>query len=114
MSSEEVFVQQFAKLFVHYRDALTLDTTGEQGNELQKLNEIPAVEFDRMVSAARLAVLEIATKARQRDDARLYYAEAGEVELDSNEDMVGGTSGHLAAGAPRLYNEAHATPRVAS
>ncbi len=25
MSTEEVFVQQFAKLFVHYREALTLN-----------------------------------------------------------------------------------------
>ena len=74
MSSEEVFVQQFAKLFVHYRDALTLDTRSENGSELQRLNEIPAVELDRMISAARLAVLEIETNARERDDARHYYA----------------------------------------
>ena len=74
MSSEEVFVQQFAKLFVHYRDALTLDTGRENGSELQRLNEIPAVELDRMISAARLAVLEIETKARERGDARHYYS----------------------------------------
>jgi hypothetical protein len=74
MSSEEVFVQQFAKLFIHYRDALTLDTGREDGSELQRLNEIPAVELDRMISAARLAVLEIETNARERDDARHYYS----------------------------------------
>jgi len=74
MSSEEVFVQQFAKLFVHYRDALTLDTRRENGSELQTLNEIPAVEVDRMISAARLAVLEIEAKAREQDDARHYYS----------------------------------------
>ena len=74
MSSEEVFVQQFAKLFVHYRDALTLDTGRENGSERQTVNEIPAVELDRMISAARLAVLEIETNARERDDARYYYS----------------------------------------
>jgi hypothetical protein len=74
MSSEEVFVQQFAKLFVHYRDALTLDTRREDIGELQRLNEIPAVELDRMISAARLAVLEIETNVRERDDARHYYS----------------------------------------
>ena len=74
MSSEEVFVQQFAKLFVHYRDALTLDTGRENGSELQTLNEIPAVEVDRMISAARLAVLEIEAKAREQGDARHYYS----------------------------------------
>ena len=74
MSSEEVFVQQFAKLFVHYRDALTLESGKENGSELQRLNEIPVVELDRMISAARLAVLEIETNARERDDARHYYS----------------------------------------
>jgi hypothetical protein len=82
MSSEEVFIQQFAKLFVHYRDALTLDTVGEQGVELHRLNEIPAVELDRMLSAARLAVLEIETNAREQGDAHHYYAKSSQPELD--------------------------------
>jgi hypothetical protein len=42
MSSEEVFVQQFAKLFARYRDALTLETVGQHGNEPHKMNDIPA------------------------------------------------------------------------
>jgi len=82
MSSEELFVQQFAKLFVHYRDALTLDVGGEYGSELQGLNETPIVELDRMVSAARLALLEIANNAREQDEARHYYAKAGGVEWE--------------------------------
>lgn len=73
MLGEEAFVQQFAKLFVHYRDALTLGTVGERGRELQSLNEIPAVELDRMISAARLALLEIETNAREQDVLD-YYA----------------------------------------
>lgn len=80
MSGEEVFVQQFAKLFVHYRDALTLNTAAGQGSELQRLNEIPAVEFDRMLSAARLALLEIESDARERDGTRHYYAKRAEAE----------------------------------
>ena len=83
MSSEEVFVQQFAKLFVHYRDALTLDTGGMQGSELHGLNDVPAVELDRMISAARLAVLEIENSAREQDGARKYYCKLGQAELDS-------------------------------
>ena len=74
MSSEEVFVQQFAKLFVHYRAALTLETVGDQGSGPHRVNDIPAVELDRMISAARLAVLEIEANARQQDDARRYYS----------------------------------------
>ena len=74
MSSEEVFVQQFAKLFVHYRNALTL--TNEIGNASgsQRLNQMPEVESDRMVSAARLALLEIENNARERNDVRHYYS----------------------------------------
>lgn len=82
MSTEELFVQQFAKLFAHYRDALTLDSGGEHGSELQGLNETQVVELDRMVSAARLALLEIETGAREQDDARRYYAKAGGVESE--------------------------------
>lgn len=77
MSNEEVFVQQFANLFVHYRKALTVETVGQAGNEPYKLNDIPAVELDRMISAARLAVLEIETNAREQDDTRHYYSQSG-------------------------------------
>ncbi|HEY4960272.1 MAG TPA: hypothetical protein VII29_05395 [Terriglobales bacterium] len=83
ISSEEAFVQQFAKLFVHYRDALTLDTGGENGCELQRLNETPVVELDCMVSAARLALLEIENNAREQDELRHYYAKPGVAESES-------------------------------
>ena len=71
--NEELFVQQFAKLFAHYRDALTLDTGEDNGGELRRLNETPLVELDRLVSAARLALLEIEQNALERDGARHYY-----------------------------------------
>ena len=77
MSSEEVFVQQFATLFVNYRQALTLESVGELGVELRELSDLPIVELDRMVSAARLALLEIETNARENDDGRQYYSSMG-------------------------------------
>ncbi len=77
MSSEEVFVQQFATLFVHYRHALTLEPVGENGIELRELSDLPIVELDRMVSAARLALLEIETNARENDEGRHYYSKTG-------------------------------------
>jgi hypothetical protein len=77
MSGEEVFVQQFATLFIHYRQALTLESAGENGAELLELSELPIVELDRMVSAARLALLEIETNARENDDGRHYYVKTG-------------------------------------
>ena len=79
MSSEEVFVQQFATLFVHYRHALTLESAGEREVELRELSDLPIVELDRMVSAARLARLEIETNARENEDGRQYYSKMGRI-----------------------------------
>jgi hypothetical protein len=80
MSTEELFVQQFAKLFVHYRDALALDAGEAYGIQLQRLYETPVVEVDRMISAARLALLEIENDAREQVDARQYYAKPGRAD----------------------------------
>ncbi len=80
MSTEEVFVQQFAKLFVHYRDALSMNDSGEIRKELHELNEIPVAERDRLVAAGRLALLEIESNARDYDESRRYYAKPGEAE----------------------------------
>jgi hypothetical protein len=77
MSSEEVFIQQFAALFVHYRHALTLESVGETGIEMRELSDLPIVELDRMVSAACLALLEIETNARENGDGRQYYSKMG-------------------------------------
>ena len=83
MSTEEYFVQHFSRLFAHYCDALMLDAGGECEGELQRLNEVPVVELDRMVSAARLALLEIENGAREQHDARHYYAKTGGVESET-------------------------------
>ena len=79
MSTEEVFVQQFAKLFVHYRDALTLDTDSTGDMQLHGWNELPCAERERLVAAARLALVEIESSA-VADDSHRYYAKPGEAE----------------------------------
>ena len=79
MSTEEVFVQQFAKLFVHYRDALTLDTGSTRDMQLHGWNELPCAERERLVAAARLALVEIESNTVD-DDSRRYYARPGEAE----------------------------------
>jgi hypothetical protein len=88
MSTEEFFVRHFARLFARYCDALTLDAGGECESELQRLNEAPVVKLDRMVSAARLALLEIEKNARAQDDARHYYAKPGGLEWGAKEYEV--------------------------
>lgn len=78
MSTQEVFVQQFAKLFVHYQEALTLNAG--DGTELCPMSwqDLPQVERERMVAAARLALLEL--EADDRSESRPWYARPGEAE----------------------------------
>ena len=64
-------------MFVHYPHALTLEPAGENRAELRELSDMPIVELDRMVSAARPAILEIETNACENDDGRQYYSNMG-------------------------------------
>lgn len=78
MSTQEVFVQQFAKLFVHYQEALTLSSDAPEARELQTWQDTPPVERERMVAAARLALLEL--EADDRAESRRWFARPGEAE----------------------------------
>ena len=77
MSSQEVFVQQFARLFHHYQEALLPDAPVEPGTAW---DSIAPDERNRMVAAARLAILELEADARLQEDSRKYYAKPGEAE----------------------------------
>jgi hypothetical protein len=76
MSTQEVFVQQFAKLFHHYREALS----PEVEQESRTWNAIPTDERRRLVAAARLAIVDLEANTRMEDDARRYFAKPGEAE----------------------------------
>ncbi len=78
MSTQEVFVQQFARLFQHYREALSPEA--EQESASATLHAIPPDERRRLVAAARLAILELETNGRMEDDSRRYFAKPGEAE----------------------------------
>ena len=76
MSTQEQFVQQFTRLFHHYTEALL-------PIERQKVAPEDGVspdENNRLVEAARLAILELESKARLREDSRRYFAKPGEAE----------------------------------
>jgi hypothetical protein len=72
MSSQEVFVQQFAELFHHYREALSPEAEQESASRNSDHNQL--------VAAARLAILELETNSWQADDRRRYFAKPGEAE----------------------------------
>jgi len=76
MSTQEVFVQQFERLFHHYREALSPEAKQESAT----WNSLPLQERNRMVAAARLAILELETNSHLQDDSRRYFAKPGEAE----------------------------------
>ena len=76
MSTQDVFVQQFAQLFQHYREALS----HEPERESVSWNSVSPEERNRLVAAARLAILELDTNGRMKADSRRYFAKPGEAE----------------------------------
>ena len=80
MSTEEVFVEQFAKLFGHYSQALTPNYLSTTSRARVAWNEIPSAERDRMVAAARLALMEIEDTATADSDRSKYFAKPGEAD----------------------------------
>ncbi|HEY4901201.1 MAG TPA: hypothetical protein VIH91_10330 [Terriglobales bacterium] len=72
MSTQEIFVQQFARLLHHYCEALSPEAEQESAS----LNS----DHNRLVAAARSAILELETKALLQDDGRRYFAKPGEAE----------------------------------
>ena len=80
MSTHEVFVYQFSRLFHHYHEALTPEAEAKSSEQQAARNSLPPDERNRMVAAARLAILELETNNRLEDDSRKYFAQPGEAE----------------------------------
>ena len=76
MSTQEQFVQQFTRLFEHYTHALTSDSRDETQLKSSKTTE----DDNRLVAAARLAILELETNAKMERNSRKYFAKPGEAE----------------------------------
>jgi hypothetical protein len=78
MSIHEVSPEQFAELFHHYHQVLAPDfgCPGTPGAEAWE--EMPQREKNRLIAAARLAVLELASNGQ--DDSKPYFAKPGEAE----------------------------------
>jgi len=79
MSTQEVFVQQFARLFHHYQQALTPASEPPE-RQAESWRTVNADERNRMVAAARLAIQEIESNAHRENNSRKYFAKPGEAE----------------------------------
>jgi hypothetical protein len=77
---QDVSAEQLAKVFHHYREALGRDCDGHGMKEETSWDRTPQNERKRMVAAARLALLELATTPTLTRPVRKYYAKPGEAE----------------------------------
>ena len=78
MSTQDVFVQQFAKLFVHYQESLGSADESAIPTSQESWQDAPLPERERTIAAARLALMELESKAA--DDSRRWYARPGQAE----------------------------------
>jgi hypothetical protein len=81
MSIQEVSAEQLAQVFHHYNQALEPDFNRENKPNGHTWERLPHSDRSRMIEAARLALLELATTAAQREeDSRRYFAKPGQAE----------------------------------
>ena len=80
MSIQEVSPEQLAEVFHDYHQAFGPDTDNKSKPNLEAWEQVPVQEKNRLVAAARLALLELASMAKEREDSRRYYAKPGEAE----------------------------------
>ena len=80
MSIQEVPAEQLAELFHHYHQALGPDFGCTTPSTAESWDEVSQPEKNRMVAAARLAILEVASTTKEVEDSRRYFAKPGEAE----------------------------------
>jgi hypothetical protein len=79
MSINEVSAEELAELFHHYHQALGPDVSDTTEATLESWEQMSQQEKKRMVAAVRLAILEMASTAMERNSQR-YFAKPGEAE----------------------------------
>ncbi len=80
MSIQEVSPEQLARLFHHYHQVLAPDFGTEHPAHSPAWQDVSSQERCRFVSAARLALLELATIAKEEQEKHRYFAKPGEAE----------------------------------
>jgi hypothetical protein len=79
MSIQEVTPEQLAELFHHYHQALAPDFGCATNSNPEGWERVPQQEKNRLVAAARLALLEL-TSTQSEHDSKRYFAKPGEAE----------------------------------
>jgi len=80
MMIQDVSAERFAQLFHQYQQALATDSNGRSSTRAKDAwADVPAQEKNLMISAARLALLEVELLPSDRKSRR-YFANPGEAE----------------------------------
>jgi hypothetical protein len=80
MSIQEVAPERLAELFHHYHQALTADSNCSSDPQSESWEQVPQQEKKRLVSAARLTLLELSATPTEEEGSRRYFAKPGEAE----------------------------------
>ena len=80
MSIQEVSAEHLAELFHHYHQSLASDLERQGEPEAQSWKRVSQEERNRMIAAARLALLELGQLDKERENSRRYFAKPGEAE----------------------------------
>jgi hypothetical protein len=80
MSIHEASAEQLAELFHHYHQALGPDFGCASKPNAEAWEQVPQQEKSRLIAAAHLALVELASTAREGENSRRYFARPGEAE----------------------------------
>ncbi len=79
-SIQEVSAEQLAELFHHYHQVLGPDFGTDNGVNNEAWQDIPEQEKRRLITAARLALTELASEVGEQADNSHYFAKPGQAE----------------------------------
>ncbi len=80
MSIQEVSAEHLAELFHHYHQSLAPEAEKQGQTEAPGWTSVSPEEKNRMVAAARLALLELDQLDKERENSRRYFARPGQAE----------------------------------
>ena len=80
MSIQEVSAEHLAELFHHYHQSLAPNFEKQAEAEAQSWKRVSPEERNRMIAAARLALIELDQLDKGRENSRRYFAKPGEAE----------------------------------
>ena len=78
MSTQDLFAQQFARLFAHYQKALTPEPQVVTSTNVESWESVPGSERKRMLAAGKLALMDL--ESDDAMDSRRWYARPGHAE----------------------------------